>query len=57
MSTHYFTPINKTAQVADKNKGKVLSLEQIKSLKHFDWVWMAQNLDQWTERWNKTIKG
>jgi spermidine/putrescine-binding protein len=55
LATHFFTPSNRKAKIPGTYKDKVLSVLEVQSLNHFDWIWMGKMLDSWTEKWNHAI--
>jgi putative spermidine/putrescine transport system substrate-binding protein len=55
LAKNFFTPSNKRAQIPADVKDYVLTVDQLEKLNHWDWIWDAQMLDQWTERWNRMI--
>jgi spermidine/putrescine-binding protein len=55
MSKFFFTPVNKKTKIPPEAEGKVLTTEQVASLKHIDRVWISTQYDGWVERWNKII--
>lgn len=57
LATHFFTPSNRLAQIPAEVEGLVLTVEEVEKLQHFDYLWMAEQHDQWTEEWNRLIAG
>jgi len=55
LATHFFTPVNKNAKIPSEYKSKILTVQEIQKLNHFDWIWMGKMLDSWTEKWNRAI--
>jgi hypothetical protein len=55
LAAHYFTPSSKKAEIPSANRDKVLSVQEIQKLNHFDTIWMAKMLDTWMEKWNRAI--
>ena len=55
LATHFFTPASRKATIPAAYKDKVLSVQEIQGLNHFDWIWMGKMLDSWTDKWNRAI--
>ena len=56
-ATFFFTPINPKAKLPPSVAAELLTVEEVAQMNHFDWLWMGEMLDPWTEQWNKALAG
>ena len=55
LATFFVTPINPNVELPSDLASQLLTREEVDNMNHFDWLWMGEMLDPWTEQWAKTL--
>ena len=55
LATFFVTPINTTVELPPELAAQLLTREEVDAMNHFDWLWMGEMLDPWTEQWAKAL--
>ena len=57
LAEYYFAPVNRNVSLPPSLKSKLPTPDEIGKWNHNDEIWIAQNVDSWTEQWNKILAG